>query len=268
MAVALLIGLWVYHEYSYDKFLPKYQQLYRVQRNFNSNGEILTFPTTSLKLADALRDQIPEIEYVAESDWMVRHGLMVGDKKLYINGAQTGSDFLKMFKYPLIEGNANDVLKDPYSIVLTESTARALFGNENPIGKTVRFENKNDLKVTGVLKDLPSNSSLKFNFLVPFSYYEQNSESVRANRVGSYGNNAYQQFVKIKDGISHEQVALKIKDIQKTETNNSNAMLSDVILHPMAQWHLYSEYKNGKPVGGFIEYVRMFSIIGVLVLVI
>jgi putative ABC transport system permease protein len=268
MAVALLIGLWVYHEYSYDKFLPGYQQIYKVQRNFNSNGEILTFSTTSLKLANTLRSEIPEIEYVAESDWMVRHGLMVGDKKIYISGAQIGGDFLKMFRYPLIKGNANNVLKDPYSIVLTESTSKTLFGDEDPIGKTVRFENKNDLKVTGVLKDIPSNSTLRFNFLVPFSYYEQNSESVKENRTGSYEENAYQQFVKLKDGTSYEQVAQKIKNIQKTETNSRNAMLSDVILQPIAQWHLYSEYKNGKPAGGFIEYVRMFSIIGILVLLI
>src|SRR6187431_224974 len=122
MAVALLIGLWVYNEYSYDKFLPGYQQLYKVQRNFDSNGDTLTFPTTSLKLAEALRTQIPEIEYVAESDWMGPHGLIVGEKKLYLSGAQIGSDFLKMFEYPLIQGNAKTVLKDPYSIVLTQST--------------------------------------------------------------------------------------------------------------------------------------------------
>src|SRR5258708_30390133 len=158
MAVALLITLWVYNEYSYDKFLPGYQQLYQVKRNFNSNGEILTFSTTSLKLAGALRNQIPEIEHVAESDWMGPHGLMVGNKKFYMNGAQTGGDFLKMFQYPLLQGNANIVLKDPYSIVLTRSTAKTLFGNENPINKTVRFDNKNDLKVTGILKDLTVNS--------------------------------------------------------------------------------------------------------------
>ncbi|MEO5595257.1 MAG: ABC transporter permease, partial [Chitinophagaceae bacterium] len=132
MAVALLIGLWVSNENSYDRFLPAYQQLYRVQRNFKSNGDTLTFRTTSLKLADALRSQIPEIEYVAESDWMGPHGLMVGDKKLYMHGAQIGTDFLKMFQYPLLQGDARKVMQDPYSIVLTASTAKALFGNENP----------------------------------------------------------------------------------------------------------------------------------------
>ena len=123
MAVALLIGLWVHHEYSYDKFLPDYRQLYQVRRNFNSNGEILNFSSVSLKLADALRTRIPEIESVAEVDYMGSHGLMVGDKKLYLKGAQIGSAFLKMFRYPLVQGSAEEVLKDPYSIVLTKSTA-------------------------------------------------------------------------------------------------------------------------------------------------
>src|SRR4029453_54101 len=112
MAVALLIGLWVYNERTYDKFLPDYDQLYRVQRNFDSNGDTLTFRTTSLRLADALRNEIPEIEYVAESDWMGDHGLRVGDKKLYINGGISGADFFKMFQYPFVRGNANSVFKD------------------------------------------------------------------------------------------------------------------------------------------------------------
>src|SRR5438445_2332210 len=101
MGVALLIGLWVHYQYSYNKYLPDYTQLYRVQRNFNSNGDTLTFATTSLKLADVLRKEIPEIEYVAEADWMGSHGLVVGDKKFYVRGGQTGVDFLKMFQYPL-----------------------------------------------------------------------------------------------------------------------------------------------------------------------
>ena len=268
MAVALLIGLWVHHEYSYDKFLPNYKQLYQVQRNFNSNGEILTFPTTSLKLAEALRNGIPDIEYVAETDWMAPHGLMVENRKFYTGGGVVGGDFLKMFQYQLLQGNANTVFKDPFSIVLTQSTATALFGNVDPVGRAVRFDNERELKVTGILKDLPANSTFKFNFLVPFSYLDQTSPWVKEQRTGSFAGNAYQQFVKLKAGISYEQVASKIKDITKSEKDNTNAMKSDVILQPFEDRHLYSEYKNGKAVGGFIEYVRMFSIIGALVLLI
>ncbi|MEJ0106137.1 MAG: ABC transporter permease [Bacteroidota bacterium] len=100
MAVALLIGLWVYNEYTYDKFLPDYGRLYRVQRNFDSNGDTLTFLSTSLKLADALRTQVPEVEYVAESAGMGPHGLMVGEKKLYPGGGIIGDDFFKNVSIP------------------------------------------------------------------------------------------------------------------------------------------------------------------------
>jgi ABC-type antimicrobial peptide transport system permease subunit len=264
MAVALLIGLWVYDQYSYDKFLPDYESIYRVQRNFNSNGDTLTFRTTSLKLADALRNQIPEIEYVAESNWMGPRGLMVGEKKLYVNGAVSGSDFLKIFQYPLLYGNASTVFSDAYSIVLTRSTAKALFGNEDPINKTVRFNNENNLKVTGILKDLPYNSSLDFNFIVPFNYVEQaHPEAINKS---SFGNNSYQIFVKLKTGIPYSQVAPKIRNIEHTETGNTNAMDSYVTLQPIERWHLYSNYINGKDTAGFLDYVKMFTIIGILVL--
>ena len=268
MAVALLIGLWVYNEYSYDRFLPEYQQLYRVQRNFSSNSDTLTFRTTSLKLADALRSQIPEIEYVAESDWMGYHGLLTGDKKFYMPGACIGGDFLKMFKYSLLQGDARNVMQDPYSIVLTASAAKALFGSENPINKLVRFENKDNLRVTGVLRDLPGNSSLKFNYLIPFSYLDQTSAGVKQNRAGGYGQNGYQIFVRLKTNIANAQVAPKIRDIEHTEKGNFNAINSYVTLQPLQRWHLYSNYVNGQDKAGFLEYVKIFSIIGMLVLLI
>lgn len=266
MAVALLIGLWVFNQFAYDKFLPNNQQLYKVQRNFYSNGDTLTFATTSLKLADALRTQIPEIEYVAESDWMGSHGLTVGTKKFYMNGGQTGTDFLKMFQFPFVQGNAATVFKDPYSIVLTESTAKALFGNEDAINKTVRFDNKDDLKVTGVLKDLPVASTFQFKFLVPLTYLSQTGRI--ADAYGSFGNNSWQQFVQLKPGIFYAQVAPKIREIEHTEKGSVNAMSSNIILQPLRNWHLYGNYVNGKETGGFLDYVRMFSIIGILVLLI
>jgi putative ABC transport system permease protein len=266
MAVAMLIGLWVFNQFAYDKFLPNNRQLYKVQRNFNSNGDTLTFSSTSLKLANALRTQIPEIEYVAESDWMSSHGLTVGVKKFYMNGGQTGTDFLKMFQFPFVQGNAATVFKDPYSIVLTESTARALFGNEDAINKTVRFDNKDDLKVTGVLKDLPMTSTFQFKFLVPLTYLSQIGRI--ADAYGSFSNNSWQQFVQLKPGISYAQVAPKIREIEHTEKDNINAMSSYVILQPLRNWHLYGNYINGKETGGFLEYVRIFSIIGILVLLI
>lgn len=268
MTVALLIGLWVYHQYSFDRFLPSYQSVYRVQRNFNSNGDTLTFQTTSLKLADALRTQIPEVEYVAESDWTGNHGLNVGDKKLYVNGAISGTDIFKIFQYPFLQGNAGTVFKEPYSIVLTQSLAKSLFGDADAMDKTVRFDNAHDLKVTGIIEDLPHNASFRFNYIVPSSYVYAVNPSAKRDGLSSFSNNNLQIFVKLKPGVSYTHVAPKIRDIEHTEKGNINAMNSYVTLQPMKRWHLYSNYVNGKDTAGFLEYVKMFSIIGLLVLII
>ncbi len=268
MAVALVIGLWVYNQYSYDKFLPGYKQLYSVERNFYGNGDTLTYGGTSLKLADALRDQIPEIESVAETDGGGLHGLMVADKKLYLQGNQVVHDFLSMFQFTLLEGDAKNVLSDPYSIVLTESTAKILFGDKDALNKTVRYDNKNDLKVTGILKDIPGNSTLQFNFLVPFSYLESTDSLVKLARSKGFGWTNFITYVKLKPGITYAQAAPKIRDIQKTETDNSMSMSTNIMLSPIADQHLYENFDKGKPIAGFIEYVRIFSVIGILVLLI
>ena len=169
--MALLIGLWVFNEYSYDRFLPNYGQLYQVELNFTDQHEEHAYQqAVSIPLADVLRKDYPQVKRVAESDWMGTHDLIVGDKKLYIGGAAIGPDFLKMFQYPLLKGNVNTLLQDPYSIVLTESTAKILFGDRDPMGKLVKIDNKHDLKVTGILRNLPKNSSLQFNYLIPFGY--------------------------------------------------------------------------------------------------
>ncbi len=268
MAVALVIGLWVHKEYSYDRFLPDYQRLYQVRRNYYGNGDIVNYGGSSLKLADALRNQIPELEWVVETDWAAPHSLVVGDKKFYMTGSQTAGDFLKMFQYSLLEGSPGEVLKNPYSIVLTESTARTLFGDQDPMNKRVRFDNKNDLTVTGILKDIPANSSFQFNFLVPFSYYEATNEFPKNARHANFEWNGFQTYVKLKPGVSFAQVSSKIKDIEKVDKENIMSSRTNVILQPMQNWHLMGRYENGKELTGFGEYVRMFSIIGILVLLI
>src|SRR3954454_15786264 len=268
MAVALLIGLWVYDQYSFDTFLPEYKSVYRVQRNFDSNGDTLTFQTTSLKLAEALHTQIPEIQYVAESDWMGSHGLNVGNKKVYLNGAIAGTDFFKILQFPFVKGNANTAFKDAYSIVLTQSTAKALFGNEDAMNKTIRFDNANNLTVRGIIKDVSNSSSLSFNYVVPSTYIYQIHPAAKTDGLGSFGNNNRQIFVKLKPGITYAQAAPKIRNIEHSEKGNINAMNSYITLQPIERWHLYSHYVNGQDSAGFLQYVKMFTIIGTFVLLI
>ncbi len=270
MAVALLIGLWVTNQYSYDRFLPGYRQLYQVEMNLTSqhNGT-KTQTGIALPLTDVLRKEIPGIKYVAEADVIgkMNHGLLVGDKKLYLGGGAVGADFFKIFQYPFIEGNANSAFKDIYSIVLTEATAKALFGNADPMGKEVRFDNSQNMRVTGVLRNIPENATLQFSYLVPFAYSEATQGWIREGRT-KWTYNSFDAYLALEPGVAYEQVEPKIKDIVYKRSMEMRSLKPEVILHPMKDWHLITEFKNGKPAGGFVEYVRLFSIIGMLVLAI
>ncbi len=123
MAVALLIGLWVEYQYSFDRFLPNYRQVYQTHIHFLNNGDPGETKATPYPLSAQLLKEIPEIRYAAHTDWMGTHDLLVGDKKVYLPGAMAEEDFFKIFRYPVLKGNINTALAEPYSIVLTESTA-------------------------------------------------------------------------------------------------------------------------------------------------
>ncbi len=268
MAVALLIGLWVLNEYSYDRFLPGYQQVYQVEMNNTSDrGVVNTQQAVSLPLATTLRKTFPEIAVVAESDWFENHDLLVGDKKIYSAGGMTGEDFFSIFHYPFLQGDPATALHDPYSIVLTASTAKALFGDTAAMGKTVRIDNLHNLKVTGILQDIPKNSSMQFNYLVPFSYRIATDNDIKEATTYWY-NNSFQLFVALKPNADYAKLAPKIKDIVYNNAPNMRSAKPEIWFHPLKSWRLWSDFKDGRSVGGFIDYVRMFSIIGFLVLII
>ncbi|QEM11634.1 ABC transporter permease [Mucilaginibacter rubeus] len=268
MAVAMLIGLWIYAQVSYDRFLPGYQLAYRVKFNVNNNGEINTVGSTNLPLADALKKDFPEIKYVAQTDWMGSHPLMVGDKRINVNGAMAGSDFLKIFQYPLIKGNADAVLNDPYSIVLSQATATALFGKAEAVGKMVKIDNFHDLRVTGILKDVPANSTFQFSFVVPFTYYSITNDEVKQS-LTNWDNNSFQTFVALQPNVSYAELAPKLKGAMVRHSPKYYAQTkAELFLEPLKDWHLFSEYRNGIVSGGLIDYVRMFALIGTLILII
>lgn len=268
MAVALLIGMWVYYQYSYDRFLPGYQQVYKARAKFRIDGETVVGTATAYPLADALKRDIPGVKYVTQTDWMGPHGLVVGEKKIYTEGAMAGEDFLKIFQYPLLQGNADAGLKDPYSIILTQTTAKSLFGNEDPMNKTVRIDNNHNLKVTGLLKDLPRNSTFQFNYIIPFSFYTLTNDWVKET-VNNWGNSSYQTFVALEPNVSYKQVEPRLKDIlKKYNPKDYKDVKAELFMQPLKDWHLYGDYKEGQAAGGFIDYVQLFGIIGVLVLLI
>ena len=268
MAVALIIGLWAQYQFSYDRFLPQFEQAYRVMVRSSRNGVAEAGSATCLPMADAIKKDVPGVRYVAQADFTGQHSLMAGDKKLYSTGIFAGGDFLKIFQYPLLRGNAGEVLKEPASIVLTRAAAIALFGYTDPMNKIVRLDNLHDIKVAGVLADLPANSSLSFNYIIPFSYYVQTQDWIRQN-MGNWNLDPIQTFVALQPNVSKAQTETALKDIVKRYNHDGyEAQKLEAFIHPLKDWHLYSDFKNGVEAGGFIDYVRMFSIIGVLVLLI
>ena len=267
MAVALLIGLWVHYQFSYDTSLEGHDKVFKVGKQYTDKSIRQTVLSTPQPLAEVLRKDALGIQYVARTDWMQSHGLQVDDKKVSLPGGMVGEDFLHIFKHPFLKGNADNALEDPYSVVLSQSTARALFGNDDPLNKTVRIDNSHDLKVTGVIEDVPANSTLQFSFLVPMAYYIQNTEVLKEN-ASNWSNYTFQTFVSLKPGVSYARIQPAIKNIfAKYDPQDDKKANSELILQPMNNWHLYGSYENGVATG-FIDYVKMFSIIGVLVLLI
>lgn len=268
MGVALLIGLWVHYQLSYDRWLPGSEQAYRVMVRSTTNGESNAGMATSLPVATALKQDIPEIRYVAQADFTGWHSLVVGDKKLYSGGMFAGADFLHIFPYPLLQGNAGEVLKEPASVVLTQRTAVALFGAQDPMNKMVRIDNLHDVKVTGVLADLPGNSTLQFNYIIPFSFYIQTQQWIRDN-TANWNLDPIQTFVALQPGVTGAQADAQLKGLMRRHNPEGYAAQRlEPFLHPLRDWHLYSNFEQGKQAGGFIEYVKMFSLIGLVVLVI
>ena len=270
LAVSLLIGLWVFNQYAYDRFLPNYKQVYQVKFNFTDPKDgTHTQPAVCLPLANVLRSTIPGIKRVAETSQVGNsvRDLEVGDKKLLIQSGDVSPDFLKIFPYPFVKGDPKTALKDVYSIIIDESTAKALFGDADPIDKIIRIDNQHDVKVTGVFKDIPATASIKFGCLLPFSY-KQLTESWMKNALTQWDNNSFEIWVELQPGVTQEQIVPKIKGLLVKYHPNYKDVKGEVIVHAMKDWHLYSDFKNGKMSGGFIDYVRMFSIIGALVLLI
>jgi len=270
MAVALIIGLWIYYQCSFDRFTPGYAQAYQVKYNFSENGAVNTAPEVAIPLADALKNDVPEVRHVALAYGPDNYGsqsdiFRVGDKSIAPVELIAGDDFLNIVQLPLLEGSAGNALSDPNNIVLTASVARALFGNADPMGKTLRASNFVNFKVTAILKDLPANSTLQFGAIVPWRYFVTGWPN---RSTTNWNHNFFKLYASLKPNVDYARVAPKIKGLVEKYAPGTYSMLKQqVIMQPMADWHLYNVYKNGVA-GGLIDYIWMFGVIGIGVLLI
>jgi putative ABC transport system permease protein len=216
MAVALLIGLWVRYERSFDDFHENRASIARVMKKTYFNNQKGTQNGIMLPLAAELRAHFSEAKYVTRVDWGDKHSLVAGEQKLSKEGYYADPDFLKMFTFPLIKGNVEQALKDPYSIVLTESLAKVMFGNAEPVGKVIKIDNQFEVMVTGVLKDIPKNSSFEFDYLMPYELNIATSGFVRG-ALDEWGNNFLQTYVQLNEGVTPEAFSKRIANLVRQE---------------------------------------------------
>jgi ABC-type antimicrobial peptide transport system permease subunit len=270
MAVALLIGLWIYDELSFNKNFENYDNIAQVMHHDTFNNERETLVWNPYHFADLLRkNYAADFKYVIMSTYPSKHTLKYGEKLLSEEGNYMGNEVPYMLSLKMINGS-KDGLKDPYSILLSKSIAKALFGDDDPINKIIRIDNVADVKVTGVYKDLPYNSDFKnLLFIAPWNLFLSIYPGIKADP-NPWSNNNYLTYVQIADNADMDKLSGKIKDFKKDNLDETSAKLINpvVFLQPMSKWHLFSEFKNGKNVGGQIEFVWLFGIIGMFVLVI
>jgi len=261
MASAMLILLWIHHEMSYDKFHEKRDRLYQVWNHYTVDGKTQSWATTPKPMAEAIRHHYPEVEHTGRVTFLPPVKIDLGDKKFYGRGKIVDSTFLEMFTFPVVKGNAATALNDVSSIVLTEKLAETIFGDTDPIGQVLKLDNRDNFKVSAVVKTPPSNSAFEFQFLLPWAYLRKlgwDDDLWQNNSIGTY--------VLLKENTSLASIAPKIKTLRQKHDKNDPGM--ETFLYPISRWYLYSSFENGKEAGGRIEIVRLFGLIAVFVLLV
>ncbi len=259
MAVAVLIGLWIWDEVSFNSSFDNHKHLAQVLVTQTLNNESGTDESCAVPPAAALRTNYTgDIKYVSLVSWDETHLLTAGEKKISGTCIWIEQDFTEMFTLKMLEGS-RAALKDPYSFLLNQSLAKALFGNENALNKSVKFDNKLEMKVGGVYEDLPRNTVFyDIKILLPWT----NKDNWRRTQT-SWNNHCTRLFIQLATNADFDKTTAKIKNLPIPHIKEWK---EELLLHPADKLHLYTEFKNGKATGGRIQFVWLFGIIGVFVL--
>ena len=269
LACSLLILLWVRDEESVDSFNSNKDQLYVMyERGFSPDNKISADYSAPAPLGAELKRSIPEVRYAVSTDWGDDFTFRATDKALKARGGYAGEDFFKMFSYPLLQGNSNSALTQPEGIVISKTLAVNLFGSTGAaMGKTLRRDLDSSWKnfvVTGVFDDVPQNSSLKFEFLMSWkAYYQEHPAWERWDNSGPY------TMIQLRPDADPGRVAAKLRRfMDKYRPNEVPGYRTELGMQRFDQMYLYSRFTNGYTSGGRIEYVRLFGLVAVFILVI
>lgn len=265
MAVAMLIGLWIFDELSFNKSFKNYDRIANVYHSLTFGTDNFTDSGVPPLFAPELKNNFAEFENVALTSYQADHILGYEETKFSKPGLFVEPQFVEMFSLRMVHGTS-DALKNMHSILLSKTLADIMLG-DNPIGKSVKFDNRDNLIVAGVYEDFPSNSEFsEVQMLVPMEYYFTTSEAAR-KQMNSWEDISFQCFVLLNDKTPLLQAESKIKNLLfQKGSDDMKSIKPEGILFPMEKWHLYAEFKDGKNVGGKIQFVWMFGMVGAFVL--
>ena len=261
MAAAILILAWIYHEWSYDRFHASEKNLYLVKRSSIWAGAIEVRDGAPMPMGPALKADYPDVARVARIV-VPAYVFANGEDRFRIRTGYTDPDFLMMFDFPLLQGNRETALDDPYSVIITETAAIRLFGQEDPMGQTLLVDREHLMTVTGVMKDLPGNTHFQFEALATISFFK-----VMGWYREDWNGGQLTTYVELQPNARLDFVNENIRNIINSHTNNSE-YTEDVFLYPLRKLHLYSNFENGVPVGGLVETLRLYGFIAGLILLI
>lgn len=265
LTCVLLIYLWTNDELKIDQFHENSSRLYQVLENVNQDDRIITRFTTAGPTAEALAEEMPEVEYAATAttEFGGTYILSVDNRDFTTRGLYATHDFFKLFSFRLIQGDADQVLSDKKSMVISMGLASRLFGSpENAVGKVVEWQHEKEYKVSGVFEDIPPYSSMQFDFVLSFEDFRDGNEWVK-----SWFNTAPQTYLLMKNGTDIDAFNRKIADYIRLKTEGK-ASHRTPFATLYSKNYLYNRYENGIQNGGRIQYVRLFSVIAVFILII
>lgn len=262
LASCIVILLYVAYEWGYDKQISNYQNTYIVYTNQQSDIGKTSYGWTPAVMAPYLKTKLSGVKYASHSSYPEPHLIGNEAQSFRTNSVFADPDFLKILDYQILKGNPEQVLKQPNTVILTESLAKKLFGNEDPMNKTVKLDNEDLLKVEAVIADPPRNTTIQFDYLLPWSLFETKNTWVKD---AGWQATICLTMVQLHDQARFSTINPQIRNIYK---NNDKTAEAEAMIHPLSKWHLYTEFSDGKATGGKITQVRNFFLLAICVLII
>ncbi|HTJ13029.1 MAG TPA: ABC transporter permease [Dinghuibacter sp.] len=259
---ASLIFLWVENEYSYNRMFPKYDRLYRILEVQTYEGKREVFQAEPIPLAEAVKKEVPGIRNTARTLLGEQFRLLfsLGDKGINEQGKYADSSLFSMIDLAFVYGDRPSAFREVHSVVISASMARRFFGDVNPVGRALKVDNKQEYTVTGVFTDLPANCSFRFDWLIPYKVYSD------AQPWSTYwGANGAETYVELEPGADVAAINRTLKHYLATKKPD---MTTECFLWPMKDWNLHAKWTGDKEDGGKITYVRLFTLIAWIILLI